>query len=294
MSGKKVKLLFIKMQGVGNDFILIQSSREDEQDWGLLAQQMCERRIGIGADGLLVVFPASTADIAMRMYNSDGTLDVCGNGMRCVARYAVDHPGPWQESIQKSGLLRIETQEGIRTAHYLKKANRDMLIAVEMGKPDFSPQRIPVSGASEPLLSYDLLLPGDTTFPLQISAVWTGSAHAVTFVNELPDDPVFYTLSPLTENHPIFPERVSLLWTKLMEPGAAELRIWERGVGETWGCGTGACAVAAVIHEIFGWEYPICVRSRGGELVISIMPDGGLLMEGPAEYVFEGVYPLNK
>jgi diaminopimelate epimerase len=275
---------FVKMQGVGNDFVVV-DGRGQALDWPAFAISACHRRTGIGADGLLVVDSSDIADVRMRMFNPDGTPDICGNGLRCVARYALERGWIAGE------VLRIETREDVRPAEYLVDGQgRFTAIQVGMNLPRFEPSDIPMCVSMKPVVDFPLELSNGAVLP--ITALSTGSTHAVTFVEELPEDARFFAISPQVEHHPLFPERTSLMWCKVMGPGRLAMRIWERGAGETWGCGTGACAaaVAAILHGFAPETQPVTVVSQGGELVIRWREGEPITMTGPAEFVFEGIY----
>lgn len=270
---------FTKMQGVGNDFVLVQAPGGDIIDWPLIAIKLCDRHFGVGADGLLVLSPSELADVRMRMFNPDGSEDMCGNGLRCIARYAVEH------GLAKVN-LKAETLAGLRNAS-VKVVEGKVLIRVEMGQPLFSPKDIPMSLEADRVLDYPLRLANGSE--IQIWALSTGSTHSVTFVEELPLDEEFFRISPEVENHPLFPQRTSLMWVKQAGENRLQIRIWERGAGETWGCGTGACA-AAVAAILAGMaEGPVQVVSRGGSLTVDWNGAGSIYITGPAESVFTGI-----
>ncbi len=280
-------IAFTKMQGVGNDFVVINSMHRPSKNWPMLAQQLCDRRFGVGADGLLVLEDSQEADLAMRMYNPDGTEDVCGNGLRCVARFAVEH------AMVEKNSLQIATLAGVRRAEVKQTPNEGRYeVTVTMGEPGLLPQDVPAllpDNAEQPCL---LTLQNGEKIAVRVLS--TGSAHAVTFVDELPGDEEFLRISPQVECHALFPERVSLMWCKKEAEGVLRLRIWERGAGETWGCGTGACAatVAAVLQGIAEPGEKVAVMSRGGSLNIVWQPGKQIEMTGPASVVFEGCYLL--
>lgn len=288
MDWKPQIIHFVKMQGVGNDFIVV-DGRTQDVDWPAFAIVACHRRTGIGADGLLVVEGSVAADVRMRMFNPDGTEDVCGNGLRCVARYVSDQKWVQADSFQ------IETLEDVRPAQLMYDGQgRFEAVQVGMNLPRFAPSEIPMALPANVsrVVDFPLELSEGTVLP--ITALSTGSTHAVTFVEELPEDALFSAVSPQVENHPLFPERTSLMWCKITGPNAMALRIWERGVGETWGCGTGACAaaVAAILHGYVPADKPVIVASRGGELVIRWREGDSIRMTGPAELVYKGIYPV--
>jgi len=286
------------MQGVGNDFVVVDGRANHGLDWAGLAPEVCDRRFGIGADGLLVIDRSRIADAMMRMYNPDGTPDVCGNGLRCIARYLVERSGFGAQGsgefqrpapdVQHS--LAIATLAGVRNAVVRYSESGECLVTVEMGQPRFAPSDIPMLVPGPRVLDYPLRVEGET---IPVTVLSTGTAHAVLFVPELPDEERFRSLSPPVENHPLFPERASLMWTRVESPSRLRIRIWERGAGETWGCGTGACA-AAVAARLHGYtEETVTVASRGGELVIRWREGEPIQMTGPAVYVYEGVYALD-
>lgn len=281
-------LPFTKMQGVGNDFVVVDGRHAGDTDWSVLAMEMCDRRTGVGADGLLVLDGTYNADFMMRMYNPDGTPDVCGNGLRCIARYAVEN------RIVEADTMRIATLAGVRAAQIHRDADGAICsVTINMGAPRFDPPSIPMRVPLEQVLDYPLELEDGRI--LTLTALSTGSTHAVAFVEKLPEDSTFFSLSPQVEEHPLFPDRTSLMWCQVEAPAELRLRIWERGAGETWGCGTGACAaaVAAVLHRQAQPNAPVLVRSRGGELQVRWDPEGSIEMTGPAVTIYHGAYPLD-
>ncbi len=284
------QIQFTKMQGVGNDFVVIDGRNEMGCDWSTLAIEMCDRRFGIGADGLLVLDNTQQADVMMRMYNPDGTPDVCGNGLRCVAKYAVER------GVVAKNNLKILTLAGVRNAELLFKAEVgssavSSLVRVSMGTPRFIPADIPMRVIQDEVVNYPLELEDGSK--MTITALSTGSTHVIAFVESLPDDDVFFKVSPQVENHPLFPERTSLMWAQPEGDNRLKLRIWERGAGETWGCGTGACAAAvAAIRQGYAQSgVEVSVLSKGGVLSILWQEGGVIQMTGPAEFVYEGSYP---
>lgn len=279
------RLRFTKMQGVGNDFVVVDGRQFASVDWSTLALELCDRHTGVGADGLLVLENTHLADIRMRMYNPDGTPDVCGNGLRCLARYAVER------GIVPSDTLRIATLAGVRTAH-IRRCCGDAInaVTVDMSFPRFEPSSIPMRVPSERVVNYPLELDDRRCFT--ITALSTGSTHTVVFVDSLPDDALFFSASPQIERHPVFPDRTSVMWCRADSANHLTLRIWERGAGETLGCGTGACAagVASVLRGIAMPGVPVTVASKGGELTVVWREGAPIEMTGPAETVFEAEY----
>ncbi len=283
------------MQGVGNDFVMVDGRAYRGLDWPRLAVEMCHRKLGVGADGLLVVEESTEAEASMRMFNPDGTEDVCGNGLRCVARFVAERG--WGEGEKGSLLLpasRLTTHDSrlsISTLAGVRRAtvHPDGTVTVDMGPPRFAPEEIPIVAPGPRVVDYPIGVAGEV---LTVTALSTGTTHTVLLVDALPEDDRFFRLSPLIEHHPLFPERTSIMWTQVTGPDALRLRIWERGAGETWGCGTGACAaaVAAILHGLV--RSSVTVTSRGGELRVEWREGETILQTGPAEYVYEGTYPL--
>jgi len=279
---------FTKMQGVGNDFVLVDEAEADAGvDWNELARQVCARRIGIGADGLLVAgHAADEVDLSMRMFNPDGSEDMCGNGLRCVALWA--HRAGWT----RGACFVVATKEGLRRVEMLDTGEAQGLVRVDMGLPRFAPADIPFLGTSnlstadDSVLRSPLTVDGET---YAIASVNTGSTHTVIF-GDAPSEDEFRRVSPIIETHPLFPERTSVLWATLTGQSSIQVRIWERGAGETWGCGTGACAVGVLARVLkLVPEGAVDVVSKGGTLRID-WPGAGqeIRMTGPAQVVFEG------
>ncbi|MDE2126155.1 MAG: diaminopimelate epimerase [Armatimonadetes bacterium] len=281
------ELRFVKMQGVGNDFVLIDARVAPAADWPALAVELCRRRFSVGADGLLVVDRSEVADAMMRMYNPDGSPDVCGNGMRCVARWLTESCG------YTAPALALETFNGVHQITVEPDAaGRSAGFTVNMGPPALHPNAIPMVAPGDTVCDFPLeLADAPNGFSrLPVTCVSTGSTHAVTFAPLPGSDLEFERIASCVEHHHRFPERTSLMWARQAEDGALAIRIWERGAGETLGCGTGACAtaVAAVMHGTAQRDSPVRVRSAGGELVVTWQSDGDILMSGPAEIVYSG------
>lgn len=273
------------MQGVGNDFVVVDGRDLQGLDWSGLSREMCDRKFGIGADGLLVIDRSHIADAMMRMYNPDGTPDVCGNGLRCVARFLAD-------AIQEAGGGRQEARLTIATLAGIRAAVvGDKFVKVEMGEPKFRPLDIPMRVPGEQIVDYPLDVQGSV---VAITALSTGTTHSVALVDSLPEDEQFFKLSPAMENHPLFPDRTSVMWAQVEDDHSLRLRIWERGAGETLGCGTGACAaaVAATIHGLT--QSPVAVHSKGGCLTVEWSEGSPIMMTGPAKYVYTGEYRLDR
>jgi diaminopimelate epimerase len=264
------------MHGAGNDFIVV---RGEEQDWSALAPRICDRHFGIGSDGILVALPSERADVRMRMYNPDGTEDDCGNGIRCLALFAVT------EGLVSGTEFQIETLSGIKQIRFEPVSAGEARVSVGMGRPSLAPASIPARWEGEHALGFPLEVEGEL---LDAHSVYTGTAHTVLF-DQVEEDR-FQRLSPLLELHPVFPERTSVLWTHPLAPDRFGVRIWERGVGETYACGTGACAVAVTAHLTGRSRRRVEVVSKGGTLTVEIADDLSLRMTGPAALVYQGTY----
>ena len=274
-------IAFTKMQAVGNDFIVVRDAEAPSATWSAFAQSACERCRGIGADGLLVVGDGEHADAKVRMFNPDGTEDHCGNGMRCVVRFELD---AGRAEIGRE--LRLETLAGIRTAT-IAGTHDDPRITIDMGEPRFSPAEIPMSVVVDPVVDYALDVEGES---VRVTALSTGTTHTVIFSDPAGIAERFDRLSPAISVHPVFPERTSVLWVTVESPERLSLRIWERGAGETLGCGTGACA-AMVAARLHGYVGDRCVAaSRGGELTAEWTRSGPIWLTGTARTLFRGTY----
>jgi len=268
---------FAKMQATGNDFILIEAS-ETKRDWSALAKAMCDRHFGVGADGLILMLPSKVADIAMRFFNPDGSeAEACGNGLRCLTRYAIDS-GYAKE-------LAVETLGGIRRARATGR-----LIQVDMGVPRFRPEEIPmlVESQVDIILDYPITIGGQK---LLLTCLSMGNPHAVCFLDEPVANFPLFELGPKVETHPIFPNRVNFEVANIVGRRKVRARVWERGAGETLSCGTGACAiaVAAQLHNRVGSQ--VDVTLPGGTLTIDWNGVGQVMLSGPAELVFWGEWP---
>jgi diaminopimelate epimerase len=272
-------LPFHKMEGIGNDFVLIEAEAAQGLDYRMLAQRLCCRPFGIGADGLLVMERGARAPVRMRMFNPDGTEDFCGNGLRCAARYAyekgfVDSPAFAIETLGSQVVpVEIHLHEGAVAS-----------ISTQLPPPRFHPREIPALADGEYIEDYPLTVAGRT---VRIACVNTGTTHTVIFSATLPDEELFREVSPRIEKHPMFPERTSVLWAVVASRDEIRVRIWERGVGETLGCGSGAAAVAVLARRA-GWTDPeVAVVSKGGTLRVRPQPDC-VVLTGQASYVFRG------
>ena len=280
---------FTKMQGAGNDFILVKTS-DMQRDWSPVARAICDRHFGVGGDGLLLVLPSVVADFQMRIFNPDGSeAEACGNGLRCLAKYVVDK-GLTSTRVQE---ISVETRSGIRriTLHY----GEDKLtkIQVGMGEPRFGAKDIPVviePGRGnlldiKPILDYHIIVDGEELF---LSFVSMGNPHAVYFWQYPVSNFPLSQLGPKIEQHKLFPQRVNFEVARIISRQSIEARVWERGVGETLACGSGACAVA-VTAQLHGYiDNKVAVKLPGGILEVEWSRGGEVFLSGPVELVFTG------
>ena len=269
---------FTKLQATGNDFVLIDAAGL-EQDWAGLAGAMCHRHFGIGADGLLLLLQSEVADFRMRMFNPDGSeAEVCGNGLRCLARYVIDRR---LASADKE--LTIETVAGIRKV----RSHAGSWFQVDMGVPRFRPEEIPVSIEVDiiPILDYPINVEGRE---LLLNFVSLGNPHGVCFVEDSVADFSLSELGPLVEHHELFPQRLNFEVASVLSRREIRARVWERGAGETLSCGSGVCAVA-VAAQLQGYvDSQVDVILPGGTLSVEWDGRGEVYLSGGAELVFTG------
>ncbi|HEY3268780.1 MAG TPA: diaminopimelate epimerase [Armatimonadota bacterium] len=280
----KYPIPFVKMHALGNDFVALNGYADlplPAAEWPDLAIAMCDRHTGVGADGLFVALPGSPGRAGMAFYNPDGTEDRCGNALRCLARFLHD------EGLSDETCLTVDTFGGPVELCIELDGRRVAAATVDLGPPVLNPEGIPISVPQGPALNVPVSAAGREW---RLNVVSTGTPHAVIVVDELPDEALFQAASPEIETHPLFPEKTSVLWTRYTGTGSAEVRIWERAVGETLGCGTGAAAIAVVGTLLGITRGPVVVRSRGGEAIAAWDGAGSVTLTGPAHNVFRGVY----
>ena len=284
---------FTKMQGAGNDFVLVDGGAAHRRDWSKLAIAMCDRHYGVGADSVLVLLPSSKADFTMRTFDADGSeAETCGNGLRCLARHVLNRGliGPGAEGVA------IETLTRIVKVRFEREGGRVVKFWANMGKPGLEASQIPVAVKPgngnlvdiKSLLGYKVSVNG---FDLVLNLVSMGNPHAVHFsetpVASFPLD----TIGPKVENLPVFPNRVNFEVARVLDAGHLEARVWERGVGETLACGSGACAIT-VASKLHGYTEPkVDISLPGGTLNVEWNGAREVILGGPAEEVFTGHWP---
>jgi len=283
---------FTKLQGTGNDFVLVETS-DERRDWSNLALAMCERHFGIGSDGLLLLLPSNKADFRMRMFDPDGSeAEACGNGIRCLARYVYDN-GLIDASTSQ---ISVETIVGVRRLKLNKEAGRLVSIQAGMGEPAFKAEEIPVKleqGREQivyinNMMSYAVNIDGTE---LLLNLVSMGNPHAVYFQDSPVADFPLTVIGPKVEHLEIFPRRTNFEVARVLNKKEIEVRTWERGAGETLACGSGACAVA-VAARLRGYVGDkVNIKLLGGTLQMEWDGAGEVLMTGPAEKVFQGEWP---
>ncbi|MCF0156572.1 MAG: diaminopimelate epimerase [Veillonella sp.] len=267
-----------KMHGLGNDFIVFADPQGANKDYSQAAIKWCDRRTGIGADGLVIVMPSDKADIRMRIINSDGSeAEMCGNGIRCFAKYAYEHGEITKESFS------IETLAGIMKPSLHIVDGKVETVTVDMGKPFFHATDIPMDIQSDKVLSHTIQVDGQDQ---EVSSVLLGVPHTEIFVADVTKAPVT-TQGPLVETHPIFPRKTNVNYVEVVNDHHIKVRTWERGAGATLACGTGSCASAVMACEKGFTGREVDVELYLGVLHISYLEDGTVLMTGPAEEVFE-------
>lgn len=274
-------MIFTKMHGLGNDYVCINCFRERVEDPPGFARALCDRHYGIGADGLILICPSKVSDFKMEIYNSDGSVaGMCGNGIRCLGKYVYDYGLTGKET------LSIETKSGIRNMHLQIQDGKACGAMVDMGVPRLNAHSIPILSEKD-LVINDPIEVQEKNY--RMTGVSMGNPHAVIFSEEINGITLEETGREL-EFHPRFPERANIEFCHVIARDRMEIRVWERGVGETLACGTGACAavVASVLNDLTDEE--VIVKLLGGEL--SVRWDrkvNHVFLEGPAVKVFDGV-----
>jgi len=277
------ELKFWKMHGLGNDYVVVDNrdGKLDGKDLGKIAEKICRRRFSVGADGLLLLCGSSVADVKMRIFNADGSeAEMCGNGIRCLAKYC------FENGITQKKELRIETLAGVKTVWLNVEDGTVRSVTVDMGSPILERSRIPMVGEGK-CIDEELNVEGEK---FRITSLSVGNPHCVIFVNRVDEFPV-EKFGPKIENHPVFPNRTNVEFVQVLRENEMKIRVWERGVGETLACGTGACA-AVVAANLLGKTGSRCiVHLLGGDLSIEY-DNEKILMSGAAEKSFEGIIDI--
>lgn len=274
------QMRFTKMQGLGNDYIYIDGTRETVKDPDALARAVSDVHFGAGSDGLVLILPDPEADFRMRMFNADGSeAEMCGNAARCIGKYV------FERGLTDKTEIRLMTGNGIRHLQLQTEGNRVLSVRVDMGMPAFGPEEIPVNLPGTIVINHPVKIESQT---FEITCVSMGNPHAAIFV----DDADSFDVSrygPLLENHPLFPKKANIEFITVRNPNHLRMRVWERGSGETWACGTGACAslVAGVLTGRCGRKAVLSLN--GGDLMVEWdKKTGHVFQSGPAAFVYDG------
>lgn len=283
-------ILFSKMQGLGNDYVVIDEFEEEsipEAVKSAVVETLCRRGFSVGADGVIFVQPSDSADIKFRIFNSDGSeAEMCGNGIRCFAKFVYENRLLLKEKID------VETLGGVKTLYLNLEDGEVISSKVNMGLATFNTKEIPMNTNKEEFLDEELDVKGEIC---SLTAVNVGNPHAVIFTDDLSKISLS-TMGPLLENHVAFPERVNVHFVEIISPGEVEMLTWERGAGITLACGTGATGVAIAGFKLGQLEENVLVHLPGGDLEITVYQKNGNLgacMEGDAYLVFEGIIEIS-
>ena len=275
-----MSIKFTKMHGCGNDYIYINCFNQEIKNPNELSIKLSDRRYGIGGDGIILICPSDVADAKMRMFNLDGSEGkMCGNGIRCVGKFLFDN------QIVKNPNMTIETLSGIKNVTICQSNGKVSTVKVDMGKPEFSPSKIPVVLNSDKVLNYPIDV-GEHRF--KVKCVSLGNPHCVIFMEDVKSLKI-KDVGKLFEHNKIFPEGVNTEFVEKLGNNLLSMRVWERGSGETLACGTGACAsvVAAVENGLCKMGQDVTVKLLGGDLTVNYKDDT-VYMTGNAEEVFKG------
>ncbi len=274
---------FVKMHGIGNDYVYINGFETIVENPQELSIKVSDRHKGIGSDGLVLILPPENTenDIRMRMFNNDGSeAEMCGNAIRCVAKFA------YENNLVNSTIIRCETLAGIKILHLNLKDDKIQTITVDMGIPYWKCSEIPVALDNDDCFNYPLEI--DNTI-YYVNSVSVGNPHTIIFVDDV-ENLALETIGPKIECHPLFPRKVNVEFVQLIDKSKVRMRVWERGSGETQACGTGACATALICAKLGHTNRNVEVVLNGGSLFIDWREDDHIFMTGEAKLVFEGNY----
>ena len=271
---------FTKMHGIGNDYIYVNCFEEVVSDPSRLALVMSKQHFGVGSDGLVLIEPNESADFGMRIFNSDGSeAEMCGNALRCIGKYV------YERGMTDKTEVTVSTKGGLKVVKLHVEDGKVHRATVDMGSPELNPGKIPTNLTGDLVLKHRLQILGQTYF---ITCVNMGNPHAVLFVRD-PDVVNVPEIGPIIEHHPLFPRRTNVEFVRVIDRGILQMRVWERGAGETLACGTGASAalVAAVLSGLCDRE--VQIKLTGGNLTVSWnAEDNHVYQTGPAAFVFDG------
>ncbi len=272
---------FSKMHGAGNDYIYVNCFEENVTVPEKLAVILSRRHYSVGSDGLVLIMPSDKADFRMRIFNADGSeAMMCGNATRCIGKYVYDF------GLTAKTDITLETNSGIKYLTLFTENGKVRKVTVDMGKAILTPRDIPIDSSLERFIAQPVTADGIT---YKVTAVSMGNPHAVIFTDDV-DSLDLEKIGPPMENHELFPNRVNTEFVQVINSRTLKMRVWERGSGETYACGTGTCAtvVAACLNGICRQDEDVLVHLVGGDLTINYKSDGTVLMTGGAEYVYTG------
>lgn len=271
---------FTKMQGLGNDYVYVNCMEKEIENPSELAKQVSNRHYGVGSDGLILICPSEHADFEMKMYNADGSRgEMCGNGIRCVGKYVYDY------GLTDRTEISVETLGGIKYLSLMVENGKVSLVKVDMGSPIFVPEQIPVKAGKTDAVDVSINVDGEE---YRMTCISMGNPHVVVYLDEIRELEI-EKIGPKFEHHPCFPNRVNTEFAHVIDRQTVEMRVWERGSGETLACGTGACAVAVSSMVNGLTDDSVTVRLLGGDLKIEWDREKNVVyMTGPATVVFDG------
>ncbi|MGB3160987.1 MAG: diaminopimelate epimerase [Carnobacterium sp.] len=275
---------FIKMHGIGNDYVYVNDLDEKITNPEAVSLFVSDRHFGIGSDGLILIRPSNRADFMMQMYNADGSQGaMCGNGIRCFSKFVHD------EGLTDKETLTVETKSGIKTIELKKEGNKITGARVAMGKPILNTKEIPMVWSGKECINEPLLVNGKM---YQVTAVSMGNPHVVTFVKDTKEIEI-EKIGPYFEHHELFPKQVNTEFIRIIDNETIEMRVWERGSGETLACGTGACAAVVAAHLNGHTGRKVTVKLLGGDLLVEWNDKTGVIyMSGSATTVYKGTIDL--
>lgn len=276
-----MKFRFSKMHGIGNDYVYVNGFKENISNPNEAALKVSDRHIGVGSDGLIIILPSEEADCKMAMYNADGSEGMmCGNGVRCVGKYMYDH------KLTDKTEITVETKSGIKKLSLTIENEKVTFVTVDMGMAILNPREIPVLSEEDTFIRQAISVEDQS---YTVTCVSMGNPHAVIFMEGI-ESLDLEKLGPPFENHRLFPDRINTEFVEIIDKHTLKMRVWERGSGETYACGTGACAVvvAAVLNGYCKVNEEVTVILLGGSLFVTYLEDGRVLMNGSATHVFDG------
>ena len=282
-----MKMEFSKMHGCGNDYVYVNCMEKELPNPNAISEYVSHRQFGIGSDGLICIMPSQVAAFRMRMFNADASEGkMCGNGTRCIAKYVYDN------GLTDKTTITLETLGGIKTIDMTVVDGKVTEAVVDMGEPIFRTKEIPMISDHYVFMDQGLVIDDNLTY--NGTAVSMGNPHFVIFVDDV-DSLKLEEIGPRIENHPLFPERTNVEFVQVIDDNTVKFRVWERGSGETWACGTGACAVTVTsicVSKAGKKDQELNVLVKGGKLKVTYRSDNQVFLKGPATHVFDGVIEI--